>query len=102
MTPSLPIGNEGSLSSRSFPASLDPYALAVSDVCRDLFDEAPYSGKGIYEIDVFEAALDGQVPDNTILSHDLLEGIFARAGRSPPTSKSWRNFRERDRGARFG
>ena len=37
-------------------------------------------GKGIYEVDILEAALDGQIPENAILSHDLLEGIFARAG----------------------
>ena len=47
---------------------------------QDLFGEGSYSGKGIYDVDVFEAALDGRVPDNTLLSHDLLEGIFARAG----------------------
>jgi cyclic beta-1,2-glucan synthetase len=82
VTPSLPIGDEGSLYQRVFsgPNGLDPYALAVSDVYQDLFDEGSYCGKGIYEIDVFEAALEKQIPENTVLSHDLLEGIFARAG----------------------
>ena len=47
---------------------------------QDLFGEGSYSGKGIYDIDVFEAALKARVPDNTLLSHDLFEGIFARAG----------------------
>ena len=42
--------------------------------------KAPISGKGIYDVDAFEAALQGRVPDNTLLSHDLFEGIFARAG----------------------
>ena len=82
MTPSLPIGSEGSLFQRVFsgPNGLDPYALAVSDVYQDLFEEGSYCGKGIYEVDIFEAALGGQIPENAVLSHDLLEGIFARAG----------------------
>ena len=68
-----------SASSRA-PSGIDPYAFAVSDVYQDLFGEGSYSGKGIYDVDVFEAALTGRVPDNTLLSHDLFEGIFARAG----------------------
>jgi cyclic beta-1,2-glucan synthetase len=59
---------------------LDPYACAVSDLYQDLFGESSYCGKGIYDVDLFEAALDGRIPDNTLLSHDLLEGIFARSG----------------------
>ena len=47
---------------------------------QDLFGEGSYSGKGIYDVDAFEAALYGRVPDNTVLSHDLLEGIFAGSG----------------------
>ena len=46
---------------------------------QDLFHEGSYTGKGIYDIDAFEAALAGKVTDNTLLSHDLFEGIFARA-----------------------
>ena len=82
VTPSLPIGSEGSLFQRVFsgPNGLDPYALAVSDVYQDLFEEGSYCGKGIYEVDILEAALEGQIPENAVLSHDLLEGIFARAG----------------------
>ena len=82
VTPSLPVGAEGSLFQRVFsgPNGLDPYAFAVSDVYQDLFEEGSYCGKGIYEVDVLEAALDGQIPENAVLSHDLLEGIFARAG----------------------
>ncbi len=82
VTPSLPIGSEGSLFQRVFsgPNGLDPYAFAVSDVYQDLFEEGSYCGKGIYDVDVFEAALDGRIPENSVLSHDLLEGIFARAG----------------------
>lgn len=82
VTPSLPIGREGSIFQRVFsgPGGIDPYAAAVSDVYQDLFGEGSYSGKGIYEVDTFEAALAGWIPENTLLSHDLLEGIFARAG----------------------
>jgi cyclic beta-1,2-glucan synthetase len=82
VTPSLPLGGEGSLFQRTFShmGGLDPYACAASDVYQDLFGEGSYCGKGIYDVDIFEAALAGRIPDNTVLSHDLLEGIFARAG----------------------
>jgi cyclic beta-1,2-glucan synthetase len=82
VTPSLPTGREGSLYQRVFSSAsgLDPYAFAVSDVYQDLFDEGSYSGKGIYDVAAFEAALEGRIPENSLLSHDLLEGIFARAG----------------------
>jgi cyclic beta-1,2-glucan synthetase len=82
VTPSLPIGREGSFYQQviSGPGGMDPYAAAVSDVYQDLFGEGSYTGKGIYEIDAFEASLAGRIPDNTLLSHDLLEGVFARAG----------------------
>ncbi len=62
------------------PTGIDPYSAAVSDLYQDLFGEGSYAGKGIYEIDTFEAALEGRIPDNTMLSHDLFEGSFARAG----------------------
>lgn len=82
VTPSLPLHREGSVYQRLFssPAGLDPYAAAVSDVYQDLFGEGSYTGKGIYDIDAFEAALAGRVPENAMLSHDLFEGVFARAG----------------------
>ena len=82
VTPSLPIGSQGSLFERVFsgPNGLDPYALAVSDVYQDLFEDGSYCGKGIYDIDAFSAALDGRIPENAVLSHDLLEGVLARAG----------------------
>ncbi len=81
IAPSLPLDHEGSLFQRSFsgPSGIDPYASAVSDVYQDLFLEGSYTGKGIYDLDAFEAALAGKVPDNALLSHDLFEGIFARA-----------------------
>ena len=62
------------------PAGIDPYAAAVSDVYQDLYGVGSYAGKGIYEIDSFEAALAGRIPENALLSHDLFEGSFARAG----------------------
>ncbi len=82
VAPSLPVGREGSIFQRVFSSTsgIDPYAAAVSDVYQDLFGEGSYAGKGIYDVDAFEAALAGRVPDGTLLSHDLFEGIFARAG----------------------
>ena len=57
---------------------LDPYTTAVSDVYQDLFGEGSYVGKGIYDVDAFEKALEERVPDNALLSHDLFEGLYAR------------------------
>ena len=59
---------------------IDPYTRTVSDVYQDLFGEGSFIGKGIYEVDAFKRALAGRLPDNRILSHDLLEGGYARAG----------------------
>ncbi len=59
---------------------IDPYTTAVSDLYQDLFHEGSYVGKGIYDVDAFEHALAGRVPENTLLSHDLFEGFYARAG----------------------
>ena len=82
ITPALPIGREGSLAQKIYsgPGGIDPYSAAVSDVYQDLFREGSYTGKGIYEVDAFETALAGKVPENSLLSHDLFEGIFARVG----------------------
>jgi len=82
VTPSLPVGREGSLFQRvvSSMSGIDPYASAISDVYQDLFGEGSYAGKGIYDVDAFEAALHDRVPESTLLSHDLFEGTFARAG----------------------
>ena len=82
VTPSLPMGREGSIFQRivSSAPGLDPYAAAVSDVYQDLFGEGSYAGKGIYDVDAFEAALAGRVARGPLLSHDLFEGLFARAG----------------------
>ncbi|NCI45909.1 cyclic beta 1-2 glucan synthetase [Sediminibacterium sp. WSJ-3] len=58
----------------------DPYTRAISDVYQDLFREGSFIGKGIYDVDAFELALANRFPDNRILSHDLLEGCYARSG----------------------
>jgi cyclic beta-1,2-glucan synthetase len=57
----------------------DIYSRAVSEVYQDLFGEGIYVGKGIYDIDGFRASLDGRVPENALVSHDLFEGVFGRA-----------------------
>ncbi|HMF10563.1 MAG TPA: glucoamylase family protein, partial [Thermoanaerobaculia bacterium] len=82
VTATLPAAGSGTLYQRLFsgPRGIDPYAFAVSDVYQDLFGEGIYTGKGIYEVDAFERALSGRVPENALLSHDLFEGLFARAG----------------------
>jgi cyclic beta-1,2-glucan synthetase len=59
---------------------LDLYTLAVSDVYQDLFGEGIYIGKGIYDVANFERSLQGVVPENALLSHDLFEGIHGRVG----------------------
>jgi len=59
---------------------LDPYTCAVSDVYQDLFSEGSFIGKGIYDVEAFEFVLQGRFPENSILSHDLLEGCYARSG----------------------
>ena len=61
-------------------AGVDPYTRAVSDVYQDLFQSGSFIGKGIYAVDAFEQALEGCLPDNRILSHDLIEGCYARCG----------------------
>ncbi|WP_376695495.1 GH36-type glycosyl hydrolase domain-containing protein [Wenzhouxiangella sp. EGI_FJ10305] len=60
--------------------TVDLYTHASSDVYQDLFGEGIFAGKGIYDWRAMEATLEGRIPDNSLLSHDLLEGIFARAG----------------------
>ncbi len=71
-----------SLFARAFsgPAGIDPYTRAVSDVYQDLFGEGSFIGKGIYDLRAFHDTLDGRFPENTLLSHDLVEGAFARTG----------------------
>jgi cyclic beta-1,2-glucan synthetase len=59
---------------------VDPYTTAVSDVYQDLYHEGSFTGKGIYDVDAFERATLGRFPENRLLSHDLIEGSYARAG----------------------
>jgi cyclic beta-1,2-glucan synthetase len=59
---------------------VDPYTTAVSDVYQDLFSEGSFTGKGIYDVDAFELSTHGRFPENTLLSHDLIEGAYSRAG----------------------
>jgi len=81
VTPALPVGADGSIYQRVYSSAggIEPYAAAISDVYQDLFGEGSFTGKGIYDIDAFEAALAGRVSENVMLSHDLFEGVFARA-----------------------
>src|SRR4029078_1892967 len=70
----------GSLFARTYAGhtGVDPYTTAVSDVYQDLFDEGIFTGKGLYDVDACAAALEGRVPENALLSHDLFEGLYAR------------------------
>ena len=61
-------------------SGLDPYTRAVSDVYQDLFGEGTFTGKGIYEVDTMARVLSHRFPRNALLSHDLIEGAYARAG----------------------
>ncbi|MCE9683520.1 GH36-type glycosyl hydrolase domain-containing protein [Halomonas alkalisoli] len=61
-------------------ASIDIYSRAVSDVYQDLFGVGSFTGKGIYEVESFTRSLEGCMPENRILSHDLLEGLYGRVG----------------------
>ena len=70
----------GSLFARVYAGhtGIDPYTTAVSDTYQDLFSEGIFTGKGLYDVDAFMAALDGRVPENALLSHDLFEGLHSR------------------------
>lgn len=59
---------------------LDPYSTAVSDIYQDLAGEAVFTGKGIYDVEAFYKVLDRRFPENRILSHDLIESTYLRAG----------------------
>ena len=80
VTPTLPQRREHSLFHQLFSGAcgMDAYATSVSEVYQDLFGLGTYSGKGLYEVDSFEAALAGRIPENALLSHDLFESVFAR------------------------
>ncbi len=58
----------------------DIYTRAISDVYQDLYGEGIFAGKGIYEVDTVQQVLERRFPRNALLSHDLIEGAYARAG----------------------
>ena len=85
LQPRISIGIPGanrSLFTRIFAGQggIDPYTTAVSDIYQDIFDEGIFTGKGIYDVDIFRRVLEDRIPDNAVLSHDLLEGCHMRAG----------------------
>ena len=59
---------------------VDVYANAISDIYQDNFEEGIFTGKGIYDLKIFSKILNNEIPENTILSHDLLEGSYLRCG----------------------
>ena len=80
VTPTLPLRQERSMFHQIFAGAsgTDAYSSSVSELYQDLFLLGTFSGKGLYHVDTFIAALADRVPDNTQLSHDLFESIFAR------------------------
>jgi cyclic beta-1,2-glucan synthetase len=80
VTPTLPHRRERTIFHRIFAGAsgTDAYSSTVSELYQDLFGLGTYSGKGLYDVDAFEAALAGRVPENTQLSHDLFESVYAR------------------------
>jgi len=85
LQPRVSVSLEGANRSRyarlhGMDSGIDPYTRVISDVYQDVFGEGSFIGKGIYEVDTFEQALNERFPENRILSHDLLEGCYARAG----------------------
>ncbi len=82
ITPALPSTQDSTLFQKisAGPSGIDPYASVISDVYQDLFEEGSYIGKGIYDVSAFASVLEGRVPENSLLSHDLFEGTFARCG----------------------
>lgn len=77
-----PIANNQTIFTRIFAGDrgIDLYTLSVSDVYQDWFEEGIFTGKGIYDVAAFERSLAGRVRENTLLSHDLFEGLHGRAG----------------------
>ncbi|RLQ87121.1 GH36-type glycosyl hydrolase domain-containing protein [Notoacmeibacter ruber] len=81
ITPSLTTGEEASAFQRIFSTNrgLDPYVFAVSDTYQDVFREGSFTGKGLIHVDAFRQAMAERIEDNTVLSHDLLEGALVRS-----------------------
>ena len=64
----------------SIPGGIDFYSSAISDIYQDYFGEGIFTGKGIYDVECYNTILDGEIPENMVLSHDLLEGNYLRCG----------------------
>ena len=73
---------QATIFSRLFSSAtgIDSYAGPVADVYQDLFNNSIFYGKGIYDIDAMETAIGDKIPDDQVLSHDLLEGLYTRVG----------------------
>ncbi|MEF2245990.1 GH36-type glycosyl hydrolase domain-containing protein [Paenibacillus sp. IITD108] len=84
LQPRIGVSHPSALRSRlaflSSEPGIDPYVFAASDPYQDALSEAIFTGKGIFDVDVFYQVLCERIPDNRVLSHDLLEGGFLRAG----------------------
>lgn len=77
----MPLNGQGRYAAmRSSVPGNNPYSMMSSDIYQDLFEEGSFVGKGIYDIDIFVRATTNTCPENLILSHDLLEGCYARSG----------------------
>lgn len=81
------IGMDLSLSNKTYfielfsmKGGIDCYTNAISDIYQDYFDEGIFTGKGIYDVEIYNKILKNEFPENTVLSHDLLEGNFLRCG----------------------
>ena len=59
---------------------IDSYTNAISDIYQDNFSEGIFTGKGIFDLEVYSKILENEIPENTVLSHDLLEGCYLRCG----------------------
>ena len=59
---------------------IDSYTNAISDTYQDNFGEGIFTGKGIYDLQTFSKVMENAIPENTVLSHDLLEGNYLRCG----------------------
>ena len=85
--PRVGIGLESSFKSKfteifAGDGGVDSYTNAISDIYQDNFEEGIYTGKGIYDLEVFCKVMKNKIPENTVLSHDLLEGCYLRCGLS--------------------
>jgi len=85
LQPRIGISYEGARQSKltmlwSGTPGIDPYAFAVSDPYQDALGYGIFTGKGIFDVDVFATLLHQRIPENRVLSHDLLEGGFMRTG----------------------